>query len=150
MKLILQVASEISKIYDFEFTLRTEHILHALNVISIAKSFERAVIYEVFGYEHEHPLGDKAEEFRPVDIMSVLSSNNVSCTEEVLVKLAEIQALGVDLYKNVTYSYFDGELPIDYTQDIVASSSLPEIIKEFSEKDLNKLMNSQKLRQLLQ
>ena len=142
MKTLLQVAQNIGMIEEFEFTFTNKHILRALQVVSISTAYERAVIYAVFGYAHDAPLGISKENNVAIAYETALKKEDISAFPEVYDKLAELKAYGVDLKKNEIYSFFEGEYPIDYEPNFTGKLTLKKPIEPFTEKDFTALIKT--------
>ena len=151
MRTILKLASEYAKYEELEFTFGVEHVLHVLEMVSIVDSFERSVIYRVFDYKYDGPKKSVIYTLKEyLETPEKLNENKgAECDGDVLEKISQVHAYGVDLYKSAIYKIYDGKLPLDYDDTIISKRELDIIIKSKTEQstaltteDFDELMES--------
>ncbi len=142
MKTILQMAQEIGITQEFNFDFTNEHILAALDMVSISTAYERAVIYKVFGYGYDTPQGLTAEDTLKISFNDARARESITCSSEVYKKLAELKTYGVNLERDEIYSYFDREFPLDYEENSHEVIKAKYPLEIFTSKDFKVLLKN--------
>ncbi|MDF1879873.1 AAA family ATPase [Sulfurimonas sp. MAG313] len=128
MRTILIAASIYARNEELEFTTQIGHIQEILPSIIIHSQKKRALIHNVFGYEHK--------EFKPLSDFYTKSiyheEGNLSVESKVSELLAVLKAEGLDLLNDAGFTFYRDKLPSNYKDDIKLLETIESLSEGFS------------------